>query len=152
MQIRIPEHINRLCQESRWCYVYERYNAAIVLSRAIIETILKNKLGYKVDSFKKLFYLIRDAKKRTIISKKVADGAHCIRELANNIVHQGNSAIEKEKGKCALKETDKCTLKIRSKGTLEGWAECRLKEKAKCTLDFILVFLEKIYLKSNKKI
>jgi len=144
----IPYNINRLCQESRWCYVYERYNATIVLSRALIETILKNELGYEVNSFKYINDLIKDAKKKKIIkNKKFADGAHDIKEIANNILHQGNDAIDKKKGKCKLTEWGgKSTLDGSTECTLDEWTKCTLQEKAKCTLGFILDFLQEIYL------
>ena len=91
---KIPDGIRRICHESRWCYVYGQYNATVVLSRSLIETILKDKL--KIEKWEKVNIkkLIGNAEHKKIISENVAKKAQEIREFANNILHRRSVAEE----------------------------------------------------------
>ena len=41
----IPEGIQNIYHESRWCFVYGQYSATITLSRTVVETVLKDKFN-----------------------------------------------------------------------------------------------------------
>lgn len=93
---KIPKGIADLYRESRFCYVHGQYSAAIVLSRAIIETVLKNK------------FMLRDKKKKWkagetlwklhdkgLISNRSHSTGIIVVEMANLILHKAK--LEKEK-------------------------------------------------------
>jgi len=46
---KIPQGIKNIYHESRWCFVYGQYSAAIALTRTVIETILKHKFNLEGD-------------------------------------------------------------------------------------------------------
>jgi len=92
----IPKGIKKICEESRWCYVYEQYNATIVLSRSIIETILKDKLGRNKIRNLNAKQIIDHAAYKEIISENVSGEAHNIRKQANEILHKAKVATRQE--------------------------------------------------------
>jgi len=48
--VKIPENLKNLYKESRYCFIFEQFNAAVVLSRSIIELALKKKIGSQMES------------------------------------------------------------------------------------------------------
>ena len=92
----VPKGIKKICEESRWCYVYEQYNATIVLSRSIIETILKDKLGRNKIRNLNAKQIIDHAAYKEIISENVSGEAHNIRKQANEILHKAKVATRQE--------------------------------------------------------
>jgi hypothetical protein len=89
---KIPQGIKNIYHESRWCFVYGQYSAAIALSRTVIDTILKHKFNFEGD----LITIIDLAREKRFISQKAAWNAHKVRMLANKILHNANVATEKQ--------------------------------------------------------
>lgn len=89
---KIPQGIKNIYHESRWCFVYGQYSAAIALSRTVIDTILKHNFNFEGD----LITIIDLALEKRFISQKAARKAHKVRMLANKILHNANVATEKE--------------------------------------------------------
>jgi hypothetical protein len=89
---RIPEGIQNIYHESRWCFVYGQYNAAVALCRTVIETVLRTKFHLYGD----LNEVIKTAKERRLISDKTQWHANGVRILANKILHQAETISEKE--------------------------------------------------------
>ena len=90
---KIPQGIKNIYHESRWCFVYGQYSAAIALSRTAIETILKHKFNLENDNLNKIIDLARE---KRFISQKAAWNAHKVRMLSNKILHKANVATEKQ--------------------------------------------------------
>jgi len=88
----IPEGIKNIYHESRWCFVYGQYNAAVAMCRTIIETVLKIKFHLSGD----LNDIIKNAKERCLISGRTKWNANRVRILANKILHRAESISEKE--------------------------------------------------------
>ena len=86
----IPEEIQNIYHESRWCFVYKQYSAVIALSRAVIETVLKNK--YHLEG--KLNDIIEEAENRKLISPGTAWNAHRVRTIANDTLHKAKPTTE----------------------------------------------------------
>ena len=105
----IPEGIKNIYHESRWCFVYGQYSAAVAMCRTIIEAVLKQK--FHLDG--KLDEIINTAKERRLIDGSIKWNANRVRILANKILHCAKPVSEKD---------------------------------AKDAIDYVLVFLEKIYL------
>jgi len=63
---KIPQGIKNICHESRWCFVYGQYSAAIALSRTVIETVLKHEFNLEGD----LNVIIDLARGKKFISEK----------------------------------------------------------------------------------
>ena len=85
---KIPQGIKNICHESRWCFVYGQYSAAIALSRTVIETVLKHEFNLEGD----LNNIIDLACEKKLISEKAKWNAHGIRRLSNKILHKANVA------------------------------------------------------------
>lgn len=93
---KIPERIKSICNESRLCYVFRQYNATIVLSRTVVESIVKKKCsnhGIKEKNFGKD---LKEAKNVGIISDRAHQIANKIRLLGNKVVHGAKLVTEKE--------------------------------------------------------
>jgi hypothetical protein len=89
---KIPEGIQNIYHESRWCFVYGQYNASIALSRTVIETVLKAKFNLEGT----LDFIIDTAKKRNLISEGTFWKIDKVRRSANKILHQAKLKTEKE--------------------------------------------------------
>lgn len=89
---KIPQGIKNICHESRWCFVYGQYSAAIALSRTVIETVLKHEFNLEGD----LNDIIGLACEKKFISEKAAWNAHGIRRLSNKILHKANVATQNQ--------------------------------------------------------
>jgi hypothetical protein len=103
--VKIPSHIRALYAESRRCYIYKQNSAAIVLSRSIIETALKDKLGLNNNNREATAGLILEiAEEQGLISRKIFWKAKKVISAANKILHQAKNA-EDNKAKYALDYT-----------------------------------------------
>jgi len=89
---KIPEGIQNIYHESRWCFVYGQYSATIALSRTVVETVLIDK--FHIEG--KLDVIIEEAKNRSIISSNTAWKIGNIRRSANRILHKAKPAKEQE--------------------------------------------------------
>lgn len=89
---KIPQGIKNICHESRWCFVYGQYSAAIALSRTVIETVLKHEFNLEGD----LNDIIDLACEKKFISEKAVWNAHGIRRLSNKILHKANVATQNQ--------------------------------------------------------
>lgn len=89
---KIPEGIQNIYHESRWCFVYGQYSATIALSRTVVETVLRDK--FHIEG--KLDVIIEEAKSRHIISDKTAWNMNKVRTAANQILHTAKTAKEQE--------------------------------------------------------
>ena len=78
--------------ESRWCFVYGQFSAAIALSRTVIEAILKQKFGLEGN----LNNIIDLAGKKKIINKEAAWNANKVRMFTNKILHGDNVATKNQ--------------------------------------------------------
>ena len=88
----IPEGIQNIYHESRWCFVYGQYSATIALSRTVVETVLRDK--FHIEG--KLDIIIEEAKSRCIIGSNTAWKIDKVRTSANRILHKAEPATEKE--------------------------------------------------------
>ncbi len=93
---RIPQGIQGLYHESRWCYVYGQYSACIAMSRSVIETVLKHMFNLEGN----LEVIIYQAGKNKLLSEEAKDNADKVRKLANKILHRAKVATEKEARDC----------------------------------------------------
>lgn len=94
---KIPEKIRKLYAESRRCFVFEQYSAAIVLSRAIIETVLKTKIGLAEESRSWTAGIVLDkAFEKGIIKENACWIAHKVIKNADKILHQAKIAEQQE--------------------------------------------------------
>ena len=92
---KIPKNIKDLYAESRYCYIYGNLNATIVLSRAILEAVLKERFLLPKNgndwtagkALKRLF------EKKTISENVFKPGWQIVIE-ANDIVHEAKVASE----------------------------------------------------------
>jgi len=87
---KIPEGVQSIYHESRWCFVYAQYSAVIALSRSVIETVLKNKFHLEG----KLAEIIKIAKNRHLINNRTAWNADKVRVFANKTLHNAKPATE----------------------------------------------------------
>lgn len=87
---KIPEGIRNIYHESRWCFVYGQYSAAVAMCRTIIEAVLKAKYSLMGD----LSEIIEIAKQRGLIDKNTAWNANKVRLFANKILHKAEPATE----------------------------------------------------------
>lgn len=105
--VQIPEKMKSLYAESRYCFISEQYNAAIVLSRAIIELALKIKIGLPEESKKwTAGVTLERAREVKIIDEKSARIADEIIKNGDWILHRAKNATEEESLK-ALDHTKK---------------------------------------------
>jgi len=89
---KIPDNIRNIYHESRWCFVFCQYNASIVLSRTIIETVLQQKLKDE-RSIKDLIDVARD---RNVITIGMRWKLNKVRLIANKILHKADVLTKKE--------------------------------------------------------
>jgi hypothetical protein len=95
--VKIPENISNLYAESRYCFVFEQFSAAIVLSRTIIETALKMKIGLAQASRDwTAGIVLQKAYERKIINDSAYSTAKKVIYNADNILHQAKNAEYKE--------------------------------------------------------
>jgi hypothetical protein len=87
---KIPEGIQNIYQESRWCFVYGQYCATVALSRSVIETVLKRE--FHLEGILK--EAIKTAKDRGLINGGTAWNANKIRLFANNTLHEAKPVTE----------------------------------------------------------
>jgi hypothetical protein len=94
---KIPENIRKLYAESRRCFVFEQYSAAIVLSRAIIEIVLKKKIGLPDESRRwTAGVVLEKASEKKIINEHAYWIADKVIKNADKILHQGKIAEQQE--------------------------------------------------------
>ena len=80
--------VKDILNEATRCYVYGFNQAAIALCRAALDYLLKEKLGKKEDEEHELSCLIREArKKRLLSSDKMRQKAWKVNEIANQVMH-----------------------------------------------------------------
>jgi hypothetical protein len=95
--VKIPDNLKKLYAESRKCFIFEQFNSAIVLSRAIIEIALKNKIGLSVES---KHWTAGEILDRAYEKKIIKDSAYWIGSKvitkANEILHQGRDVQHQE--------------------------------------------------------
>jgi hypothetical protein len=90
--IRIPENLKTLYSESRRCFIFEQFNAAVVLSRGIIEVALKQKIGLPIESKKwTAGVVLEKALEKKIINDSVYWIANKVITKADKILHQGGN-------------------------------------------------------------
>jgi len=92
----IPEGIKTICNESRLCYVFRQYNATIVLSRTVVESIIKEECSKCCIKKGNLNELLLKAKNKRIINDTVYILANKIRMLGNDVVHRKKIVTEKD--------------------------------------------------------
>jgi hypothetical protein len=95
--VNIPENLRQLYAESRRCFIFEQHNAAVVLSRAIIEIALKKKIGLSEESKKwTAGFTLEKASEKKIISDSSYWIAKKVITNADTILHQGKNAERQE--------------------------------------------------------
>lgn len=95
--IKIPEKMKSLYAESRLCFVFKQYSAAIVLSRAIIETALKARIGLTEGSKNWTAGItLGKAVEKKIVDEKTYWIADKVIKSADRILHRSENATEKE--------------------------------------------------------
>jgi len=103
---KIPENIRRLYAESRRCFVFEQYNAAIVLSRAIIETVLKMKINLPEESRNWTAGKVLD---KAVETQIITENAHWIArkviKKAAKILHQAKITDEQQETLNVINDT-----------------------------------------------
>ena len=93
---KIPEKTKIICNESRLCYVFRQYNATIVLTRTVVESIVKNIFSNHYFSTNTFDKQLKEAKKNGNISEKAYQIADKIRLLGNHVVHGKKVATKQE--------------------------------------------------------
>jgi len=90
--VKIPENLKTLYAESRICFILEQFNAAVVLSRGIIELALKMKIGLSMESKDwTAGVVLEKAFEKKIINDSIYWIAQKIVTKADKILHQGQS-------------------------------------------------------------
>ncbi len=102
---RIPEAAKKLYSESRWCYIFQNYSAAVALSRTILELSLKDRfekfIDIRIGTAKQWLNMAYKNKK---ISKQVfCIGKDVILE-ANDVLHDGKT-IDEERALEVIEQT-----------------------------------------------
>lgn len=95
----IPQNIKTLYSESRWCFIYENFNACIVLSRGIIDAVSKqtNPLDKAKENNVYTKKVVNLMKNEGIISPKLETNIlEKIVYKANKILHQGETTSKEE--------------------------------------------------------
>lgn len=94
---KIPENIKKLYAESRHCFIFEQYSAAIVLSRAIIEIALKKKIGLSEESREwTAGKVVEKASEKRIINENTRWIANKVIKKADKILHQAELGDHQE--------------------------------------------------------
>lgn len=93
--VKISPKVKKLFWESRICFIAELYNSSVAISRAIVETTIKQFLGTEA-SDKYLKELIWEAYKKSGINSKAKGLALNINIEANNILHNEKLARKDE--------------------------------------------------------
>jgi hypothetical protein len=95
--VKIPEKMKSLYAESRFCFIFEQFSAAIALSRAIIEFALKTKIGLHEEARDwtagKTLSKAHDLK---IIDDKTYWTASKVINNADKVLHQVKNATDQE--------------------------------------------------------
>ena len=82
------DKVKDILGEATNCYVYGFNQAAVVLCRAALDYLLKEKLGKKEDEEHKLSDLIREARKESLLSKdKMKKKAWNVKEIGDRVMH-----------------------------------------------------------------
>jgi hypothetical protein len=97
---KIPPEIKTLYYESRCCFIYGQFNACIALSRALIESIAKDRLKLKRQPGEERLSIrkyLKFLEKYKYISEDCREGLNVeVIERANDILHEGKLGKEKE--------------------------------------------------------
>ena len=103
--VKIPENLKKLYAESRRCFIYQQYNAAIVLSRSIIEVGLKKKIGLPLESKDWTAGVVLE---KALEKKMIKDSLYWIGKKvitkADKVLHQGEN-VEYQETLNALEHT-----------------------------------------------
>lgn len=95
--VKIPEKMKSLYAESRFCFIFEQFSAAIALSRAIIEFALKTKIGLHEEARD---WTAGKTLAKALDLKIIDDKTYCTaRKVINNadkVLHQVKNATEQE--------------------------------------------------------
>ena len=95
--VKIPENLKNLYTESRCCFIFEKFNAAVVLSRSIIEFALKKKIGLPIESKDwTAGVVLEKALEKKIINDSIYWIAKKVVTKADKILHQGSSVDYQE--------------------------------------------------------
>jgi len=95
--VKIPENLKNLYAESRHCFIFEQFNVAVVLSRAIIELALKMKIGLPMESKDwTAGVVLEKALDKKIINDSVYWIAKKVITTADKILHQGENIEHQE--------------------------------------------------------
>lgn len=95
--VKIPENLKNLYAESRLCFIFEQFNAAVVLSRSIIEFSLKKKIGLPIESKDwTAGVVLEKALEKKIINDSIYWIAKKVVTKADKILHQGSSVDYQE--------------------------------------------------------
>jgi hypothetical protein len=90
----IPNNIRDIYAESRRCFLFGNYLAAIVLSRAVLENILKNKFDLKNN------WSAGELLQKLHVNKQITDSqydlAKSVKDKADKILHRAAGATTKE--------------------------------------------------------
>jgi len=94
----IPEKIIELYMETRWCYIYEQFNACITLSRALIESIAKAFFSLTRDENENypLAKVINFIQKTENITPECRNTLKGVVYKANSVLHEGQLTSEEE--------------------------------------------------------
>jgi len=96
-EVKIPHHVKKLFAESRLCFVYQNYCAAVSLSRAIMELAIKDKFGYdKNESIGSTSKYLDEAFNKKLISSEVHKISKDVILKANKVMHSGKMVKQKQ--------------------------------------------------------
>lgn len=88
IKTKASDKVKDMLGEATRCYVYGFNQAAVALCRAVLDYLLKEKLGKKEDEEYKLSDLIREARNKHILSRDaIKTKAWNVMEIGNKIMH-----------------------------------------------------------------
>jgi hypothetical protein len=94
---KIPANFKNLYAESRLCFAFGQYSAAIALSRAIIEIALRNRIGLSEESRRwTAGVILEKAREIKIVDINIAWISEKVIRTADNILHRARTATERE--------------------------------------------------------
>lgn len=100
---KIPNNIRKVYAESRKCFLFGNYLATIVLSRSVLENILKNKYDLKNN------WTMGELLQKLLETKQITDSpyylAKRVKDKADQILHRAAGAI-REEAKIAIERTN----------------------------------------------
>lgn len=103
---KIPIKLKKVFSESRHCFIDQHYNATIVLSRAIVENVIKQKLGSEEYEISKFLKACADkALEWKMINSSTHDLAIEINIKANNILHGKDEVATDKDAKDIINKT-----------------------------------------------